>query len=325
LCKTQESVAYKKWDDKESAMIIPFIGGILSQSETLKIGAGFSIITLPDHYIVKLAERKEIIANYESSLDNLKAGLQFDPKTSQIKQDMPVLEQVKVCIFAGMLVRLATGVPIDMPFWLDTNNENEISGQTLVRTYRTGKRYTYKLDDGLALKRINNLSKGVDRLVELFIEEKDKNRIIRGIEFISIGFQTFHIPTRIVNQVTFLETLFTTSRNEITFQLASRLSWYLAASDAIRREDKFSLVKSIYDARSRVVHGEHTNNPIRNLRKWLTEVEELNTEVFNAILEKNHIDTFSGSERRRERELKKLTIGVPCDFLDEDNRAQKAG
>jgi hypothetical protein len=226
-----------------------------------------------------------------------------------------------------MLIRLTTGKPIDMPFWLDAEDRDEIRGfgQTLVRTYRTGPRDTYKLDDELALERMNNLSKGVDRLVELFIREKDKNRIIRGIEFVSIGFQTFHIPTRIVNQVTFLETLFTTSRNEITFQLASRLSWYLATSDAIRREDKFNLVKNIYDARSRVVHGEHTNNPVRNLMKWLIEAEELNTEVFNVILAKNHIDAFSASEKRRERELKKLTIGVPCDFLDGGNRIQKAG
>jgi hypothetical protein len=320
-------VAYKEWDNEGFAMIIPFIDGVLSQSETVEIGAGFSIITLPHHYIVKLAERKEIVANYESSLDKLKAGLQFEPKTSQIKQDITVLEQVKVCIFAGMLIRLTTGKPIDMPFWLDAEDRDEIRGfgQTLVRTYRTGPRDTYKLDDELALERMNNLSKGVDRLVELFIREKDKNRIIRGIEFVSIGFQTFHIPTRIVNQVTFLETLFTTSRNEITFQLASRLSWYLATSDAIRREDKFNLVKNIYDARSRVVHGEHTNNPVRNLMKWLIEAEELNTEVFNVILAKNHIDAFSASEKRRERELKKLTIGVPCDFLDGGNRIQKAG
>jgi hypothetical protein len=65
-------VAYKEWDNEGFAMIIPFIDGVLSQSETVEIGAGFSIITLPHHYIVKLAERKEIVANYESSLDKLR-------------------------------------------------------------------------------------------------------------------------------------------------------------------------------------------------------------------------------------------------------------
>ena len=184
-------------------MIIPFIDAVLREGKTLQIGPGFSIIALPDEHIKGLTEHRELVANYESSLENMAAGLRLEPAAIQNKIGFTDAQKLSLCIFTGMLIRLVTGVPIDMPFWLETNEQNDARayGQTLVRTYRNGRRYTYVLDKGLALSRINNLSDRIDTLLNLFIKEKDKNRIIRAIEFVSIGFQTFHIPTRIVNQV----------------------------------------------------------------------------------------------------------------------------
>lgn len=299
-------------------MIIPFIDSVLNHNDELPIGGGLYIIRIPPEHMRRLSESKEIVANYENSLGDITVGLKFNQDESPITKKLTINDKTKISIFASMLIRLVTAVPIDMPFWIDLSDDGDIKGlgQTRVRTYRVGRQYTYVLDEGFALERLNKLSNGVERLLTLLVTDKNKNRIIRAVEFVSIGYQTFFIPSRMVNQVTFLETLFTTSRSEITFQLASRISWYLSGiANPTERENNFDLIKDIYNARSRIVHGEHTNDPKRNLNKWLNEAEHLNTAVFNAILQNNHIDAFSMSEKRREKEFKKLTLGIPCEFM----------
>lgn len=48
-----------------------------------------------------------------------------------------------------MSVRLATGIPLDIPFWFDVDGD-EIKGygNTRIKTFRLENRYTYPLDDG---------------------------------------------------------------------------------------------------------------------------------------------------------------------------------
>lgn len=220
-----------------------------------------------------------------------------------------------------MLIRLSTGVPIDMPFWFDVDDDVVHGyGRTLVRTFRIGNHYKYPIDNGKQFGGLQKLPKGINTLINLFLTQTTQNRIIRAIEFSSVGFQMFHAPTRLVNQVTFLETLFNSKSSkstEITFQLSSSISWYLRAQKTPEeREQLFELVKDIYNARSRVVHGDDNNNPTYGIRKSLIIAEDLNTEIFNAILEKNHINLFSMGEKRRKKQLQKLSIGIPCDFLN---------
>jgi hypothetical protein len=52
-------------------------------------------------------------------------------------------------VFLSITLRLATGVPIDIPYWFDLD-ETEIKsyGITLARKIYLGKRYLYPPDDG---------------------------------------------------------------------------------------------------------------------------------------------------------------------------------
>ena len=148
----------------------------------------------------------------------------------------------------------------------------------------------------------------------LYVGERSKNRVLRAAEFAFIGFQTFHIPTRIVNHVTFLETLFSTSNTEIAHQLSSRIAWYLAPADEEDREELFYAVKKIYSARSRVVHGSSFAGKEEEMREQLATVEDLNRKVFAKILSANHVATFSSRDKRRIKELQKLGLGVSSKF-----------
>ena len=58
---------------------------------------------------------------------------------------------------------------------------------------------------------------------------------------------------------TCLETLFCTRRTEITFQLASRLSWLLEPKDYGKRRETFKEAIGLYDLRSKIVHGADFN------------------------------------------------------------------
>jgi hypothetical protein len=98
--------------------------------------------------------------------------------------------------------------------------------------------------------------------------------------------------------------------------LSSCISWYLKANTpSDEREELFEKAKDIYNIRSRIVHGDNYKNPIHGIGKFLIIAEELNTTVFNQILAQDHIKLFSMSEKRRRKQLQKLSIGVPCEFL----------
>ena len=148
--------------------------------------------------------------------------------------------------------------------------------------------------------------------MNLYITERSKNRVLRAVEFTSIGFQTFHVPTRLVNHVTFLETLFSTSNSEIAHQLSSRIAWYLAPADGEQREELFYIAKKIYGARSQTVHGSSYNDV--KMRGHLESVEDLNRKVFTKILSAGHVATFSDPDKFRVKELQKLGLGIASTF-----------
>jgi hypothetical protein len=242
------------------------------------------------------------------------AGLRITPSKSIFTDKNFTLDDIHtIGIFCSFLIRLATGIPIDFPFFFDYSVEDNIRGhgRSSVRAYRVGNQDYCPIDDSKRYKRLILLSKNLDDLLKLFIEKENENRIIRAIEFAAIGFQTSHVPTRLVNHVIFLETLFSTSRNEIAFQLASRISWYLHKKTEVEeKEETFDKVKNIYNLRSKIIHGD---SPKNISIKLLHEIEDINTRVLNAILKKNHIKLFSLKKDLLDQKLKKLALGLPLD------------
>jgi hypothetical protein len=255
-------------------------------------------------------------------LKTITDGLLFQPIEGHPIQSVFPQDAQYYCIFTAFLLRLITDIPLGFPFWFFSSNNKKVMGygRTFVQTYRNEPfGYTYPLDDdyyadaiSLFRKNIENLSR---RIIKYSDEADAEDRLIRAAEFISFAYQTFHITPRLVNAVTFLEILFSSSRIEISHQLAERISWYLEPMDGKARIDLYKLVKDLYNKRSGVVHGENPKTKRKDLKEALIKAESLNNRIFKSILRNNHIEAFTLSEGRRKNELRKLGLGVPCEFL----------
>ena len=297
-------------------LTMPLLNATLRHSDEYKLCGGCAITRLDNEVLKALKADKAIVGGYENSVERLSVGLTFTLGDLPFEPKLSRTELIRLGIYCAVLMRLATGVPVDVPFWFDVDKKVVVMfGRTTIRTYTPFGNYVYILDDGIAENGLSNLVPRLEALIHLARKEDIQNRLVRAIDFASVGFQTRHTPTRLVNHVTFMETLFTTTSAEISFQLASAISWYLKASEpAEERFRAFEDIRDLYNARSRVVHGDDQKDVLKDAGKISRRVETLNTEIFNVLLSKNHIDAFSMSEDRRRKELRKLALGVSSAF-----------
>ncbi len=297
------------------SFVLPLMSVILKSSERLELCAGCYVAPIPRDLVGRMEEDGPTMGGYRFSKDPV--GLYFDVDELNTAKKLNHFQTQKLAVFTAMCIRLSTGIPIDVPFWLDIREKDlRQYGRTMIRTFRTGNDYTYPIDEGLQRTNLDIYCGGIPTLTELYTRWDNKHRLLRAIEFASIGFQTFHAPTRLVNHVTYMECLFAGSTAELSFRLAAALSWYLAAGkQADEREAVFQTVKDIYDTRSKVVHG----NPSRgktHLGVHLEQVEMLNTEIFNAIILRRHIELLGRNDDHYAAQLRKLALGLPGDFLE---------
>ena len=276
----------------------------LNYVDSIELGPGVSIIRLNPQYRQRLQDDKVLLSGYQSSLDRLSTRISLQPSISLRDKHFSLNGALSLAIFLSFALRLATGIPFDIPFWFDVSENDNILGigRTSIRTYRSWPRYQYPIDKGITIRNINHIIPHLPSLVEKYIKLHDSDKIIKAIEFAAIGFQTFHIPTRLINQVMFMEILFSTDIQELSFQLASRISWYLKHShNPKEREELFKKTKKIYTMRSKIVHGENQKNKEKSytqMRQMLEQTESINSEIFREILKQNHIELFSTKRRR---------------------------
>jgi len=304
---------------------IPLFNTCLVSNDDIDLGNGFYIKQIPDIYLNKLNEDLELSSGYRNQLDRLTIGIYFSPTDDSILTDIFDDQTQNTCFFVANLLRIITGVPIDFPFYFG-QGENDIdeflSGTSLIRNYGDQQgRYIYPIDGGDYDRNLDLLRAHMEQLVQAgydHIETRTtNNRLLRGLEFLSIANQTKHIAPRLVNEITFLEILFSSSGSEITHQLSSCVSWYLKGTDGNARFETYNLIKKIYNARSTIVHGRNIpNNGYNEYREYLVDIENINKEIVNHILEEDHLELFTYGERRRKRELEKLCLGVNGDFLN---------
>jgi len=295
-------------------LIIPLCDAVLTQTTSYELCEGISLFTLSEGYRNRLSDQKELTARYSHSLDHMKCGLSVEPRKLMTGGPLSWYRLMELSVFVAMSIRLATGVPVDIPFWFACDGE-EIKGygNTLLHTYRHGNRYEYPLDDGKQSRGFFALRNGIAEIAQKQISDSNKNVLVRAVEFAIIGFQTRHIPMRLVNNTIFLESLFSGSNTEIAFQIAASVSWYLRADhNADERMKLFSDVKQLYGYRSKVVHGADISSKNRNLQESVLFGEELNSEIFATILEKRHVEIFSWKQVKRQQELKLLALGADC-------------
>lgn len=96
--------------------------------------------------------------------------------------------------------------------------------------------------------------KEIDKLSQELYKRVFNKRFDRAFQFFTEAFRLAE-PHRFIGFTTCLESFFCTSRNEITFQLASRVAWFLSPDDYGERRKIFTMVKSLYKLRSEIVHG----------------------------------------------------------------------
>ncbi len=293
-------------------LVIPLFDAELSRENSYDLCGGISVFTLTQHYEERLRSTPQIIAEYESSLSYMKCGLAIEPRALERGDKLGWSKLMEFGVFIAMSIRLATGVPIDIPYWFDVDHD-EIKGygKTLLRTYRNENRYLYPLDEGVQSSGLIALQGRTADIAQKHILESSKNVLIRAIEFAAIGFQNRHIPSRLVNNTIFLESLFSHTNVEIGFQIASSVSWYLKSGNTVEeRIDFFNKIKELYGWRSKIVHGADISSKNRKLRENLLFSEMLTTNIFQNILTRNHVETFSMNQKKRQEELRKLSLGA---------------
>lgn len=116
-------------------------------------------------------------------------------------------------------------------------------------------------------------------------------------------------PHRFAALMTCLEALFCTVTRKITFQLASRIAWFLEPDNIRKRKELSADVKDLYDIRSKIVHG--SKYSISKLENTVNDLEDLVRAVFNKILsdEKAYNLFFNNDQNLCNEYLDGLSLG----------------
>ena len=293
-------------------LTLPILGAFLTEEKRVELCPGVGIEPLSAVYAARLKAQPELSARYTRSIDSMRAGVVLDKKIIDPQRALALAGLLDVARLAAMSIRLATGIPVDIPFYFDVQEDELLGvGNTQIKTFRLEPEYRYPLDDGPQLEGIQALQKGYQSILDAQLQDKTKHVLLRALKFAAIGFETKHINVRLINNTVFLESLFSTSETEIAFQIAARVSWYLEPDDATdARVQLFTEIKKLYGYRSKIVHGATVSENNKNLRQMLLFSEILNTRIFRQILNAGQVHLFAESQKTREEKLRNLTLGV---------------
>ncbi|MED4641476.1 HEPN domain-containing protein [Bacillus cereus] len=126
----------------------------------------------------------------------------------------------------------------------------------------------------------------------------DMNRISRALRFIKSGRGESFLPVKISAYVGALESLFSTTKSEVTHQVAERAVKILGG-DIDTRMKNYTLIKNVYDIRSMYVHGSDIKGKV--LRR-LPDLAESFDELMRSIL-KTVIKDYSFLSEMKQNEL----------------------
>lgn len=303
-------------------IVLPLFKASLENQRPINIGFGFSIEMLPEFFFERLRGSPDILGGYRRRLDDLSVGLFLRPGEGHILESVFNEDVLDSVLFSAYCLRLVTGIPLDFPFWMAISEDGANSGYgtTQKRNFAASDPYTYPIDNDDHAHTLRLFSENISYLIEIQRENISitgpNNRIIHAIDTMAFAYQMQYLGPRIINAVTFLESLFSYESIEITHQLAAALSWYLAPNDAETRFQVYKSVRDIYRERSRVAHGEMIGDELQARVDKIKATEELCRKVFNRILENGHIPAFSNiGKDARKNNLRKLMLGVPCEYL----------
>ncbi|OJD90265.1 hypothetical protein A9485_08505 [Bacillus cereus] len=112
------------------------------------------------------------------------------------------------------------------------------------------------------------------------------NRVSRALRFIMVGRYESFLPMKISAYVGALEALFSTTKSEVTHQVAERAVKMLGG-DIETRLSNYTLIKNVYDIRSMYVHGSEIKEKALNKAvDLMKDFDELIRNVLKVIIEK---------------------------------------
>jgi len=145
-----------------------------------------------------------------------------------------------------------------------------------------------------------------------FMMEKGYARSGRAMQFVVAARRAQDLAFKIANYCSALETLFTTESTELAHKLSERVAFFLGERGHNRRE-VFSTIKSAYNVRSKLVHGDTLKqNQIEDLPALSTKCDiTLRTilrEIFRSEELKNIFDAHNDAV---EDYFTRLILGPP--------------
>lgn len=87
------------------------------------------------------------------------------------------------------------------------------------------------------------------------LSKKKNLRILRALNFLDSSACSGTFERKVVELFIALESLFTTSHDEVTYKLSSRMAWLSCPMDFAMRTKLFKDIKKGYSIRSNIVHG----------------------------------------------------------------------
>ncbi|HEY8542506.1 MAG TPA: hypothetical protein VIL29_08980, partial [Pseudothermotoga sp.] len=149
------------------------------------------------------------------------------------------------------------------------------------------------------------INKEVNKLSKELTETVSKNPLERAIQFFNEAFSV-GITARYLLLMACMEALLSTSKQEITFQIASRASWLLNPDGYDKRKETYKKVKDLYGLRSSIIHGSKYDSTLlyENIEELLSVIRK----IFFEILTKDDLfDIFF--EGNCENYLNSLCLG----------------
>ena len=141
--------------------------------------------------------------------------------------------------------RLTTGLVIRPHFSYTDSSGSTFAGQRIVFTKE-------ELEEAAGMLRFWKMEES-ETSMEVVLGSGDK-RIARADEFLQRARLTEKVEIKISMYCTCLEALFTTSNHELRHQLSERVALFLD-QNPVKRKEIYSMMKTVYDVRSAVVHG----------------------------------------------------------------------
>ena len=140
-----------------------------------------------------------------------------------------------------------------------------------------------------------------------------EKRFDRAFQFFTDAFRIPQ-PHRFISFVTCLESLFCTSSNEIAFQLASRIAWFIGSDEYKKRATIFAMAKRLYRLRSKIVHGVKYKST--KINDSTLQLKVLLRMAFEKIITDDDIFRIFRDEHQKvssKRYLEELNLGKPFD------------